>query len=715
MNLKIKFYEFFGASALSAFFVLFFVYAAGAQNNWPVVFQGDLSFEPGVNYKHILDDAESVLKEFGIRDKDYKITFINDANQLIVSARDNKTKEIVWKTIKDIENNYYKTVRSEVISLEYANASEVAEMLNNIYSKKTYMIKDNDKLAIKTEDNNINISKDVRTNSIIVTAPQNIVGVIAETVKKLDRKTEQIHIKVLIAEISLDDTMQYGVEWKYSDNAFFGNDNAKPTAIVDYGYQTAAKKADLMGFKYSIISGDKLNMFLQMLRTESHIDVMASPELLTSNNMKAQFQETVKIPVLKTTSTSNGVISTSTEYQNIGIDLLVLPQVNNDGYINLEISQTIQNIIDTLDRKLNAPTYSNRVINTNVLVKNGSTVVIGGLFKNNAGSSSSKVPGADRVPLLGKLFGRNLKNNVKTELMVFLTPEITKSEDDFEKTVEELKAAAVKEHIKEMREDKMPELAPKNKLKQAALTNAEEWRTPAARANESKPEQNLCATEKSDALFENFKIMKTKIALTPGAGYIKTRAKSEIHLKSTARKPITKTKFFEKSAVKIIAGIKGRCKTPAHDKYKISIIENGREQMLKQAEKLSGGETETSIIFGRAIEAEETVILKIETDYNINVLDGEAIGKRDEDASCFVEFDACCGPDDPKTPISLSINFPDKIITKGFNCPPAAIDNAMDGTTLIWTQESSPLNITGFLNFEDAAKAIAHNVESEAK
>jgi Flp pilus assembly secretin CpaC len=776
--MKNKTNKLFIALAGAAFFALIFSCASGAADNsekkWPVVFQGDLSFDPGVNYVHITEDAKTVLKELGVKDgEDYRITLIRDANRVLIGAADKKTKDTVWKTIKDIENNYNNVVRSEVIPLQYASAAEVAEMLTNIYSKKIYIMKDDDKITVKKDDNNIDISKDTRTNSIIVTAPQNIIGVIFETVRKLDCKTDQIHIKVLIAEVSLDDTMQYGVEWKYSDTSLLGDASAKPNALVDYGYQKADKQDGLMGFKYSVLAGDKLNMFIQMLRTESHIDVMASPELLTSNNMKAQFQETVKVPVLKTTMTSNGVITTSTEYQNVGIDLLVLPQVNIDGYINLEIAQTIQNIIDTLKNKQNAPTYSNRVINTNVLVKNGSTVVIGGLFKNNEGAVSAKIPGTQGVPLLRKLFGRSLKNNVKTELMVFLTPEIVKTDDDFDKTVEGLKAPAIKERLKDERAEKMAGMTRKDKPRIKVLSVAEnrvvisagaaddikkgeefkivrpekEYYHPEthqlvsveekeiarikveapkdksaiasvinAESNETILAGDLVVKEESQVLFENFKIAKMKVELNPADNYRKTAVKSDVRIKNTTKNPIIKTKMLEKLIDRTTPGIARKVVTLNHEKYRVSIVEDGRARPLKLTEKLSGDALEISILFDRIIGPEEEVDLRIETVYNISLLGGaREIEKQTVSAESFVKLNTTNGPKDPDTSIGLSINFPDKIIIKDFNYVPAVLDNAMDGTTLVWTQEGSPINVKGRWRFEDPVKVSARGVKSEAK
>lgn len=746
----------------------------GSDKKWPVVFQGGLSFDPGVNYALITDDARAVLKELGLNEgKDYSITLIKDAGQAMIFAKDKKTKDAVWKTISDIENNYYKLVRSEVIALQYANAAEIAEMLTNIYSKKIYIVKDDDRITVKKDDNNIDISKDSRTNSIIVTAPQSVIGVILDTVRKLDRKTDQIHIKVLIAEVSLDDTMQYGVEWKYSDSTFMGDADARPNALVDYGYQKAEKKKDLMGFKYSVISGDKLNVFLQMLRTESHIDVMASPELLTSNNMKAQFQETVKVPVLKTTTTSNGVITNSTEYQNVGIDLLVLPQVNIDGYINLEISQTIQNIIDTLNNIQNAPTYSNRVINTNVLVKNGSTVVIGGLFKNNEGASSSKIPGARNLPLLGKLFGRTQKGAEKTELMVFLTPEIVRTDGDMDKTIEGLKAPTIKERLRTEREEKMAGMAQKEKSRITVISTAEnrvvissgaadkikkgeefivmrpekEYYHPEthqlvsveekeiarikvetlkdatsiasvinAGSNEAVLAGDLVVREESQMLFENFKISKMKIELNPEKDYKTTGVRIDLSLCNTTSKAILKTRMLEKIAYRSSRKPGRKEEGGGREKYGVSIVENGTARPLKFTEKIEGDESELLILFDRIIKPEETIDIRVETRQNFSIINEEN-GARRQTASAeyFSKINSSNGPKDAAASIGLTVNFPDRIILKDFNYLPAAVDNAMDGTTLVWTQEGSPLKINGRWRFEDPAKVLARGAKSEAR
>jgi len=713
------------------------------------------------NQYQLIEDSRKVLGELGVSKDDYSILYIPEANRVIIKAAGKRTRELVLKTIKDVEANNL-TVRTEVIPLQYANASNVCAMLENIYSKKIYIQKDDDKITVKKDDGNIDISKDIRTNSILVTAPQNLIGGMREMIKKLDCKTDQIHIKVLIAEVTLDGSMQYGVEWKFSDANFFGNENSRQTGTVDYGHQAQSKKDELLGFKYSLMSGSKLNAFIQMLRTQSHIDVLASPELLTSNNMKAQFQETIKVPVQKTTSTANGVISTSTEYQNVGIDLTVLPQVNIDGYVNLEIAQTIQNILETLsNNKQNAPTYSNRVINTNVLVKNGSTVVIGGLFKNNESAAGNKVPGLSGIPFLGKLFGRSVKGNIKTELMVFLTPEITRTDNDFDKTVDELKAPEIKERLKAAKASKTAGFGQSDKPRITVVSVSDEKVVITAGANQKlkkgeeliivRPEKeyyhpethqlvsveekeiarikvevikektsvaaiinmgsnetilagDLVLPEESQVVFENFKISSMKIELNPASDYGSTGLKMTARIKNTTKNPLLKTKLVEKLTDKTDPKISKKVVTFNHERSRVYLVENGVEHPLKLTQKLeSDNLLETAILFNRIIKPEEEIDIRTETVLKFGISELEGVRAQFVSDGNYSRINSSNGPKDPKTSIGLSINFPDRIIIKDFNYQPAVIDNAMDGTTLIWTQEGAPLNIKGFWRFEDAA------------
>lgn len=735
--------------------------------------QGRLAPEAAINYDQIVEESKRTLEEMGISRDSYDIGVIADANLAVVRAADRKVRETVWRTIQAIEKNHISVTATEVIALQYANATGISEMLSNIYSRKTIFLKDDEKITVKKDDNGIDISPDPRTNSIIVTGPRTVLGAVREMVKKLDRKTDQIHIKVLIAEVTLDDTTQYGVEWKFADTTLLGDSKVTPSSTVDFGYQSEAKKNGLMGFKYSVLSGDNLNMFLQMLRSQSHIDVLASPELLSSNNTKSRFQETVKVPVQKTTSTATGLVSTSTEYQDVGIDLTVLPQVNIDGYINLDISQTIQSIIETLNNKQNAPTYSNRVIKTNVLVKNGATVVIGGLFKNNEGATISKVPIAGNLPVIGKLFTRNQKNRIKTELMVFLTPELARTDEDFETTARNVRAPEIRKRLEDTAAVELAGASQKEKKKIKVISYSDERTVISAGALDGvKPGDEFlvvrqekeyyhpethqlvsveekeiarikvdivkdrtslatllalatgenvlagdtAALEDSPMLFENFRIRGMKVDFTPAEDYRSTAVRIDMRIKNTTRNPLLRTKLMEKMINRMDTKKGRKVVTKDTGKYDLRIVENGRATPLKLTEKIVDDGLETLILFNRIIGPEEEISVTLAYELYHGIFQMKDLERQIADERGETPVNTNIGPKDPKASVGFSINFRNPIIAGDFTPRPAVIENAMGGTTLAWTQNGAPLRISGKWRFEDPAavrKRIAAKGDGE--
>jgi hypothetical protein len=457
----------FIAVILAAAFVLVFtapraVSAAGGDRGLKLEYSGYLSDRPRSDANIILKKVRDSLELRGISAAAYDLAYTAKTNSFKLRTVDESTRDAVIDTIAAIEKYYYETVRTEVIYLQYANSRETAALLNGIYTPKIFLKpaaakNSGDKKAageqssgvkiIKNRADNIDISSDTRTNSLVVTAPQNVVDLVKNTVQMIDRRTSLVHVKVLIAEITLDDTSQFGLEWKYAAQNRIGGASVRQDPSVDFAnLNDPAKQAKLQGLKYSVIDGEKFSSFLQMLNSKSRINVLSSPQLLTTNNSKAYFEETIKVPTLQTTTTSTGVTSSSIEYQEIGIKLNVTPQVNRDEFINLNINQTIQNIIEASTIQ-DAPTFSHRLINTNVITKNGSTVVISGFIKDNVKKSIFRSPLLERVPYLKNLFSRSSTTKEKTELMIFITPRIAKTENSMENIVDKMPKSELKDKL----------------------------------------------------------------------------------------------------------------------------------------------------------------------------------------------------------------------------------------------------------------------------
>ncbi|HNY13240.1 MAG TPA: FlgT C-terminal domain-containing protein, partial [Candidatus Wallbacteria bacterium] len=364
-----------------------------------------------------------------------------------------------------------------------------------------------------------------------------------------------------------------------------------------------------------------------------------------------------------------------------------------------------------------------------------------------------------RSTLLGRLFGRSASSNIKTELMVFITPEITKTDGDFDSAVEKLAAPAVKEHIKKaeaghtagfvkkdretikvlsVSDDKVVISAgAANKMKKGEelrivrpekeyyhpethqLISVEEKEIATIKidtlkdktalasiinlgSNENVLAGDLVLPEESYMVFENFRVTSMKFDLTISPDYLKYNPKTTFKIKNTTKKPMLKTKMIDNLYTRIDPKNPRKSINVDHDKYKAALIENGSNTELKMAEKKTGEGVEYQIFFNRIIGPDEEIELMLET--NMIAPPGKEFNteKFFNEANYYEKYSSGYGPKDSKTPFGISLNFPDKIIIRDFNFTPAVIDNTMGGTSLIWTHGGGHISLNGFWRFEDA-------------
>ena len=730
--------------------------AAGAENlKFPFSYDGTLSARPTSDAQIIFKKMKDSLELQGIHETDYELKYIGQTNSFTVRARGRKSLDIIKSTIADVEKQYFETTVSDVVYLQYANAKEVAAVLNNIYTpviffkappppKDLRMVKAADDprfKVIKKRDENIDISDDTRTNSIVVTAPQNIIDLVKDTVQKIDRRTALVHIKVLIAEITLDDTSQFGLEWKYAEQNKIGGKSVRQDMGANFSnLNDPAAQAKLQGLKYSVIEGEKFNSFLQMLNSTSQINVMSSPQLLTTNNSSAYFEETIKVPTIQTTTTSTGVSSSSVEYQEIGIKLNVKPQVNRDEYINLGINQTIQNIIETTNIQ-NAPTFSHRLINTNVIAKNGYTVVISGFIKNNVKKSVFRSPLLERIPIVRDMMSRISKKNEKTELMVFITPKIVKMETSLENLVEKM-PAALKEKLtpvaknyndyeQETSEGRFAIIdvkddmlilngGKKDEIKDNDIIyifrGAESRAASGPDTDESGPlaeavidvVKEKTSYARISQKFKNIQIRAGDIARWPfgSAEHFEelrqTGYKSEeflglnerryvrtFNLKNITSAPINKV---EASYVSMSSNLKyfmlsGKVFLPL--------------KMVKKSEK--EGRSYITVYFPRIVAPGEEIVIKTEDTLPDDLL--KVLKAQTDDPALYSEIGRGVTRFN-KTNMVIMIHHPYKIKIKNFDPEPVVTDNKMGGHSLIWTKQARSFEASGKWRYENAGEIL---------
>lgn len=266
---------------------------------------------------------------------------------------------------------------------------------------------------------------DVNTNSvIIVTSPENR-AIVESILNQLDKIPEQVMIETLIVEASLDATSKLGFEWTVNNQNVFG------TPSDGVGSTSFGNKADTtqpQGLRYTL-TGTQYSVFLNAIKSDARFEVLSTPRIFTSNNATASINISQSLPYVVSQRTDvNGNFLFTYDFLDVGIVLTVTPRITSNGYVTMDVTQTANDFVRYTD--FNAPVVNQREAQTTVSVKDGETVVLGGIIKNTVSATVNKVPILGDIPLLGNLFKSNSTTKNKTELLVFLTPRVVRNEDE---------------------------------------------------------------------------------------------------------------------------------------------------------------------------------------------------------------------------------------------------------------------------------------------
>jgi general secretion pathway protein D len=276
----------------------------------------------------------------------------------------------------------------------------------------------------------INIVVDETNNALVIRAFARDYKSILETVKKLDIYPKQVLIEVLLAEITLDDTYKFGVEW----SRFLTSNPPNAQEIVMGARPPAdpfSEPLSAVGIRYSIVElGGRISAAINAAATDNRLNVISSPHILASNNKEAKIQIGSSQPILTNTYTTTatgtpGVVEGTIEYKDIGIILTVTPRISDAGLISLEIQVEKSDVkTTTLGNLTSVPSFDKKTAKTVLSVSEGQTIIIGGLIEDTKKRNKAGVPLLSRIPLLGALFGTHDFEDTKTELILLMTPHI---------------------------------------------------------------------------------------------------------------------------------------------------------------------------------------------------------------------------------------------------------------------------------------------------
>lgn len=292
----------------------------------------------------------------------------------------------------------------------------------------------------------ITVIPDQNTNSLIVVASPDQADFIRKIIDQLDHIPEQVMIETIIVEATLDASNKMGIEWNYSQTKPFKTPGTTGTANSGFGLANA--NPALQGLRYTL-SGGALTSFLNALSTDKKFQVLSTPRIFTSNNSEAQINISQRVPyVLSSRTDANNNLTYTYAFEDVGIILTVTPRITSNGYVTMEVNQTANDLQGFTD--FNAPIINQREADTTVSVKDGETIILGGIIRNSVTSTVKKIPLLGDLPLLGNLFKSSDKQSVKTELLVFLTPHVVRNEDEARRIRESEAARLSKETNKSL-------------------------------------------------------------------------------------------------------------------------------------------------------------------------------------------------------------------------------------------------------------------------
>jgi type II secretion system protein D len=296
---------------------------------------------------------------------------------------------------------------------------------------------------------NAKLIADQRANSIIVLGNREVVVKVEKVLDEMDVKAPQVALSTVVGQLTLNNDEEFGVDYfaKYHDrfvgisrnNGVFGDTNdpgipatsvMDPSKLINFGKILKNVGA---GANVYVAAGDAFAAIVHLLEATGKFKIISRPTVFTSNNKKAIIASGSEVPVPVSTLTNaanvvNNVASvqSSIEYKKVALQLEVVPLINSEKEVSLDILQKIDALGNNRLISGNlVPEIQTRYIRTNVSAPNGSTIVLGGLIEDNKQRQTSGIPYLSRIPYLGAVFRSTKDNRMRTELIILMRPEVT--------------------------------------------------------------------------------------------------------------------------------------------------------------------------------------------------------------------------------------------------------------------------------------------------
>ena len=373
----------------------------------------------------------------------YSVIAVDGSNSVLLRGQKsliNQFKEV----IEDLDSSNFESSNLKVIYLKYAQAAEVASILENV-AKNLEGEKESSGKSITTS-----ISFHQDTNSLVISAQPDILKSLKSVITQLDIRRAQVLVEALIIEVSDQLARDLGVQLLYSGDGKnspaavqrFGNPN--PDLIAITGSQlslegnissnlTTTASNSLLGLEGMAAGiarikndGESFAAILNIITNDADSNVLSTPSIMTMDNEQASIIVGQEIPITtgETLSMNNSNPFRTVQRQEVGVKLTVTPQINEGNAVKLVINQEVSSVVGPITATATDLITSKRQIQTTVLVEDGDTIVLGGLIDDDVQEIEKKIPILGDIPLIGRLFKSTSTSRSKRNLIVFMRPTI---------------------------------------------------------------------------------------------------------------------------------------------------------------------------------------------------------------------------------------------------------------------------------------------------
>jgi general secretion pathway protein D len=380
--------------------------------------------------------------------QDLKIMADERTNSLVVLAPPGPMSRIKMLVERLDQEQARPRENIHIYPLQNAVAEDLAKVLMEIPGKGT---KD-EKVKAPAVSKDVQISADKATNTLVIIAEPEEYAILEEVIKQLDERRTMVYVEALIMEVSATKAMDLGVEWRVGneyDGGFSEGSSggvwitgSRGSTQIDRDISTTATLptgfvAGVIGNGISLggITFPTISAFVRAVKTDTDFNIISTPQILTLDNEEASIEVGQNIPFVTRVDLGDQTTSRAIqnfEYKDVGVTLKVTPQINDEGFIRLKVEESIKAVISqtALGGTVLAPTTAYRTAKTSINLKAGETAVIGGLIETNINRGKTQTPCLGNVPAFGWLFKSTSDRDEKTNLLVFLTPQVVRNRDE---------------------------------------------------------------------------------------------------------------------------------------------------------------------------------------------------------------------------------------------------------------------------------------------